>query len=363
MNILHLSTPISWRGGEQQIAYLVEELNKKNVSQWIACSKGSEMEKYCLENKINFISGKKTSSINLFSAYKLSKVCRNLKIDVLHAHDSHAHSIAVLSCAFFNNTTPVVLSRKVDFPIRNNWFSVFKYNHPCIKKIICVSEKITEILSGKIQDKTKLKVIYDGIDISKLKFKSEHILRKEFNVKQDEIIIGNVSAIAPHKDYYTFVDTAELLLKQNLKAKFFIIGDGPERKRITDYVESKNLSENIIFTGFRADIPRVLPELDVLLFTSKTEGLGSSLLDASVCGVPVVATSAGGIPEIVIDGETGLLAPPQDAVKLAEQTMRLLGDSSLKQRLIDNAREQVKKFSKTKNGELTLGVYQELIVD
>jgi len=360
MNVLHISTPLSWRGGEQQLAYLIDELNKKNASQWVLCSSNSEMKKYCKKKEINFFSGSKPSSLSLPFARRISSISGKYSIDLIHVHDSRAHSLAVLSGVIFGNKTPIVLSRKVDFPISKNWFSFYKYNYSKIKRIICVSEKVKEILSADIRSRNLLCVVYDGIDFSKFGWLPSRILRQQYNIQEDEIIIGNIAAIAPHKDYFTFVDTAEILIRKNVKAKFLIIGDGPEREMIIKYIQSKNLQHKIILTGFRNDVPKILPELDLFLFTSKTEGLGSSILDAYMCNVPVVATAAGGIPEIVIDEKTGLLSPPQRPSQLADCVMKVLSDSVLKKELTRNAQDFVKNFSMERMAEKTYSVYQEI---
>ena len=124
-------------------------------------------------------------------------------------------------------------------------------------------------------------------------------------------------------------------------------------------MEQKRLSEKIILAGFRPDVPEILPEIDLLLFTSKTEGLGTSLLDAMACGVPVVATHAGGIPEIVEDEVSGLLAPVSDAESLARQVRRLLEEPGLKQRLTQAAHRNVQAFSKEKMAAAILDLYLE----
>src|ERR1051326_7727461 len=327
MKILHISTPLSWRGGEQQLVYLVEELKKKNIEQFVLGSENSALEAYCKKNNLNFIAQPKPSSFSLRSAKKISAFCEKENISLIHAHDAQAHSNAVLSAFLFGNKTPVVLSRKVDFPIRKNFLSLYKYNHSSIKKIICVSNAIKDILSPDIRDKYKLTVVYDGIDMNRFSLENTGILRKEFKIQTDELIVGNVAAIAPHKDYFTFVDTAEILIKKNIKAKFFIIGDGPEKEKIKNYIEEKNLDEKIILTDFRKDLEKSFCELDIFLFTSKTEGLGSSILDAYLCGVPVVATTAGGIPEIVTHEQTGLLSPPKNAQSLSENVLKLISNT------------------------------------
>ena len=106
----------------------------------------------------------------------------------------------------------------------------------------------------------------------------------------------------------------------------------------------------------------ILPELDVFLITSKTEGLGTSILDAFISEVPVVATEAGGIPELVKDEETGLLAAVGDYKKLAEQVLRIVTDKKLAGLIRINAKKKAAQFSKREMAEKTLEVYREILV-
>ena len=361
MKVLDVSTPLSWRGGEQQLAYLLEELPTNDVNQMVVCPVVSAMEDYCKRKSVQYFVFKKGFLSDLFLAKEIANICREEKIDLAHLHDSHAHTAAVLSCLFYGNKASLILSRKVDFPIGGSLFSAYKYNHPSIKKIICVSEKIKVIMAPEIRNKSLLAMVHDGIDLARFTFQNTNILRKQYNVPADELIVANVAAIAPHKDYFTFVDTAELLLRKNFKAKFFIIGDGPEKKQIEKYIAYKNLQKEIILTGFRNDIPQILPEIDVFLFTSKTEGLGSSILDAFACRVPVAATAAGGVPEIVINEKTGLLSSVRNPNQLAENILRLTADSHLRNTLVENAAQFVRNFSKENTAKKTFEIYKEVL--
>ena len=185
-------------------------------------------------------------------------------------------------------------------------------------------------------------------------------LRREYAVPPGVPIIGSVAALAGHKDHFTFVDTAARLLADGLDARFVAIGDGPLRAEIAAYVRGKGLEHRVFLAGFREDLTSILPELDLFLFTSKEEGLGSSILDAYLCRVPVVATAAGGVPEIVADGETGLLAPIRDPAALAERVRRVLGDSALRARLVEGGARRVAELGVDRMAERTLAIYCEV---
>jgi len=362
MNILHLSTATSWRGGEQQIAYLAGELNANNFQQTVCCPAHSPLHRFCesLPVTVRPFEGRGLAGLGL--ARIIHKECRQRKISVIHAHDSHAHTSAVLAASLFGNRTPVVLSRRVDFAVSSNPFSRWKYNHPSIRKIVCVSEKIREVTGRDIRDTGKLCVVYDGIDLEKFNpSQKRSLLHDEYQLPAGTRLIGNASALADHKDYYTFVDTAERVLRREKKVRFIIFGDGAEKQHIENYIAEKQLEKSVILAGFRNNIPELLPELDIFLMTSLTEGLGSILLDAFASGVPVVATRAGGIPEIVSHNKTGLLAPLQDSALLSHHVCALLEDAGLCDRLRQDALTHVRNFSKETMARQTMNVYEEVM--
>lgn len=355
--VLHVSTALSWRGGEQQLTYLLDEL-RDEIEQFVLCAKGSEMEAFCQKNSFNYYAVKKVSSFDFSFAKTLKNICNNLSIDLCHLHDAHAHTFAILA-AFMGNKCPLVLSRRVDFPIKNSFFSRLKYNHPAIFKILCVSKKIKEITASDIKDKSKLSVVYSGIDLNKFS-KRNGKLRKELNISNDIRLIGNTSALADHKDYFTFLDVAESIIKSERNVHFVIFGNGPLEEKIKAYAKSKKLNEQLTFLGYRTDVPQLLADLDLFLITSKTEGLGTSIIDAFACRVPVVATAAGGIPELVEDQKTGLLCPVKDVDCLSANVSKLLNDASLSQQIIKGASEKVKQFSKEHTAKETLKHYQDI---
>lgn len=322
------------------------------------------MESFCEREGFAFWTYKKVVAFNPFAAWEIRRLCSKLKITHLHTHDAHAHTFAVLAASLFGNRAHVVVHRRVDFPIGKSFFSNWKYNHPSVKKIICVSRSIRDLIAPAIKDEAKLATVYSGVKLAQLagdRLVARSKLGREFGLGGEETIVANIAALAPHKDYYTFVRTAGILLGQGLKARFLLIGgDGGEEQGVRRFIGQKGLEGQLILTGFRRDVPQLLPGIDVLLFTSKTEGLGTSLLDAFGAGVPVVATAAGGVPEIVEDGMTGLLAPVGDAAALARQVSRLLEDAPLRSKIIENARVKVRGFSKEKMAAAIVQIYQEL---
>ena len=344
------------------MAYLVQELNKIGVKNYLAIRKGSELENFCKLNGFQYFYATYSNSFDILSALKVKEICNSMGIDIIHMHTSNAHGIGVLS-VLFGNKTRMILSRRVDFRLKSNLLSQWKYNHIAIKRILCVSTKIKEIMQQEVVNKDKCITVYSGIDVSKFtpSVAGENQLRTEFKISSEYVLIGNTSALVNHKDYFTFIDTISHLINSKTKVHAFIIGEGSLKVELQDYIKEKGLDKDITFAGFRNDIKNILPCLDIFLMTSKEEGLGTSILDAFCAKVPVVATKAGGIPEMVVHQQTGMLAHIGDSKTLAQYVTTLINNPELKAKIIFNALETVQKFSKEATAAKTFEIYKQVL--
>lgn len=357
-SILHVSSPLSWRGGEQQLFYLYLGLKSKAFQQIVFCPQHSELSKKIDES--DCVTYKKRSGFDIAAAFKLAKLCKAKKVDLIHCHDAHAHTTAVLAADIFGNKVPIVLSRRVDFHIGKSWFSRHKYNHKRIVSILCVSDAIKEIVRPAITNANiRVVTVHSGVDVLKYQNAKRGKLRKEFGIPEGGMIIGNVAAMADHKDIPTFLRTVKRL-QSNESFYFFLIGSGPLELEMKAMASELQLTSRLIFTGFRNDLTEIFCDLDVLLFTSKTEGLGTTILDAFANKVPVVATNAGGISEMIHHLQTGLLCEVGDDEQLANAVLHVLENAELNQKLIENALEKLKQFSWTEMVAKTQAEYHQL---
>jgi glycosyltransferase involved in cell wall biosynthesis len=362
MRVLHLSSEASWRGGEQQIAYLLKELIKMEVEVKVVCRKQSPFEAFCEREKIAYTPVSFKHQYHFATAEAIKKESKSFNADLIHLHSSKSHGAAVLA-AVLGNKVPLILSRRVDFPVKKSFLSQFKYNYKGIEKIICVSDVIKKMTAAGIKYPEKLVTVHSGIDLQKFDPDNtdKSFLHTHYNIPKDRKLIGNTSALAPHKDYYTFIDTASFLLQQRKDLHFLIIGKGALQKDLENYAATKGIDAHITFTGFLNNIPKILPCLDIFLMTSETEGLGTSVLDAFAAKVPVVATDGGGIPEMIIHEKTGMLASVKSSKQLAIYVQDVLNDKVLQKNLIKNASEKIKDFSKEQTALKTLEIYKEVL--
>jgi len=364
MKIAHITSEKGWRGGERQLYFLVTELQKRGIQNLLICNSDSEIEDRLRHTGIPFHHLSMKNPLNPDTASKLRKLIESLECDIVHLHTPTVHTLTVLA-GISGLDIPMVLHRRTFFPIKNNPLTKFKYRYRGIRRIICISAAIKYYVDRALKKPQKSSIIHDGIDISDESYigndESKQLILDELNLPQDVKIVGNISAISIEKDYEVFVRVAEEVGHSMPEVHFLIIGKGDQEIIIRNLVEQKSLGERVHFLGFRDDLDKILPGLDLLLMPSKREGLGTAILDAFLAKVPVVSTNVGGIPELVMHEKTGLASDPEDFESLLKNVMRILWDPDLASHLIKNAYEHVQSFSKERMADKTASIYAELI--
>ena len=281
---------------------------------------------------------------------------------MIHAHDAHAVAVASLARSLDGGraTPPLVASRRVDFHIRSNAFSRWKYRR--VDRFICASEAIREMLVGDGVPPGRTTVVHEGIDIDRIERAPALDLHREFDLPPGCPIAGNVAALVPHKGQRHLVDAAARLVREVPDARVLIVGAGELEGELARQVRRLRLDGRVILTGFRSDVPSVLKGLDLFVMSSVTEGLGTSVLDAMAAGLAVVGTRAGGIPESVVDGGTGLLTPPGDPRALARAIADLLQDAPRRQVFGAEGRRRARaEFSAERMVDETAAVYDAVV--
>lgn len=349
MKILNITSITELRGGDVQMYTVYNLLKDKNeLTQYILCPDDSIMAQMCKRDAANYFTYKK-NKLKLFNLIvAIVKICKKESISILHIHDSTALNAGLMALKFIRKNTPsLILSRKRNNKIKNTFFSKYKYSHPDITNIISVSKAVETIFETILPKKEHLITIYDAIDVKKFSAKiNKNLLHTEFQLAPETKIIGNIAGLTNQKDIFTFMDSAKKIKEKNnnkIPLKFFIIGDGALKNELITYSKLKGLENDVIFTGFRNDVPDLLPEFNVFLITSLTEGLPLTIYEAMACKIPIVATAAGGIPEVILNEETGFVCALKDSDMLSERVLQILNDKEITEKIKNNAFELVRK--------------------
>lgn len=347
MNILHLSAVKNWGGGENHIENLCRELKTlaPKVKNVVFCVQNSLFHKKLEDSGIEAIPAVLDFKMDPRYMHKLIGVCRKEKFDLIHIHDTTALTLAVMADHFYN-LPPFILSKKTSFPIKPRKQTLFKYNYPKIKRILCVS-RATEAITGlSVNDHEKLRCIYHGTAINVIQQPANVELKAILNLPNDAILVGNIANHIRAKCLQVFLHVAqELVHEKKLENLHFIqigafTGKTPELKEI---VQKLKLSENVHFMGDIPDAACLIPQFDLSLITSQSEGLPQFIYESLYHRVPVVSTDVGGIKEIIKHNENGLLSPAHDVESLSKNILSLLECKELREKLCRNSRELIEK--------------------
>lgn len=190
----------------------------------------------------------------------------------------------------------------------------------------------------------KTHVIYPGVELPKRQPGDGRSVRGELDLGYDSPLIGFVGRLYPVKGGEQAIRAFAAVVQGLPQARLIVAGDGPERRRLEEIAVSLGVGQTVQFLGYREDVHSIMAAIDALAIPSLTESLPRAALEAMAAGKPVVATRVGGIPEVVEDGVTGLLAEPGDTAGLARSLVRLLSDGTLARRMGDRGREKVEKI-------------------
>ena len=273
------------------------------------------------------------NEVDLSTAWKLSRIIRQWKPQIVHAHDPHAVSMAALALSFGapDPRPPIVASRRVDFHLQGHSFSRWKYRQ--VDLFIAASEAIRRVLEQDGIPASRITVVHDGIDVAKLQRLPPLSIHSEFWLPSGVPVIVNVAALVPHKGHKFLIDAMPHVLREVPDAHVIIFGEGELQQALERQIKDLRIEKHVLLAGFRKDVLPLMKSADLFAMSSVTEGLGSTLLDAMAMKLAVAGTGAGGIPEAVVHGETGLLAPTGDARALAAAIVRLLKDKPLRDRM------------------------------
>jgi len=362
MKILHINTEKTWRGGEQQTFNLLIGLKRKNISSHLLCQPESPMAEKAEEVGIKTFPISMHGEVDPLACFRIRTLINRFRYDILHSHTSHAHTLAFFSSIGTNVNR--LVTRRVDFSIFRHSFlnlSGIKYRYMS-NFYIAISHKIKDVLVNDGIPADRIFVVPSGINPNRFTNAAKDYLISEFNIKSSDHVVINVAHLAGHKGQQYLVRAIPHVLAKIPNVRFFIVGGGDLMEKLKVLAASLGLKNELIFTGFRRDVGAFYQIADLFVMSSVQEGLGTAILDALALGKPVVAAKSGGIPEIIKNGESGLLVSPADPKALSEGIIRMLSDDELAKRVARTGKSLVKqKFSIDTMVDGNIDVYRQIL--
>lgn len=336
--LLYLITDLSLGGAQKVLTYIIEHLDQNWFRPLVACLYGgdSPIGDDLRKMGIPVYDLKMNKKWRLDSLWRLYKLLHTKDITIMHSSLFHANMAARLVGTLAH--TPIIITWRQNINIGSNFRDFTnKLTSSLDDHVVAVSENTRQVelrATGVPQD--KVSVVHNCIDVARYeltKSLDRNKIRAGLDISKDAFLLGAVGRLHHQKGLFFLLD-ALLKIKNSIEqVELLFIGEGDLKNDLEAHAESIGVSGLTKFTGPRTDIPEILRAFDIFVLPSLWEGLPLALLEAMASGLPVIATDVGGIPEVVIDRETGLLIQPSNSQAIADAVLLLYNDRNLRIRL------------------------------
>lgn len=360
--ILYFNYSMEVGGIETLIYEFVNRLNGKGFLPSICVLRGGgSLEKRLKSEGIQVYDIKKREGIDLSLIPRLRKILIQRGIRILHTNNYSALLYGVLAARCIKGLKHIHTEHSNVDRKRRYWtervLSYFTDN------IVCVSDDVKKSMvnnQGILPE--RLTVIYNGVDTERFCSdpNKKEAYREKLCIKQDAPVVGIVARLTPVKDHLTLLKAFSMLSKGIPEAVLLIVGDGQLKSVLVRQAHEMGLNNNVIFLGERQDIPELLNTMDVFVLSSLSEGHNIGLLEAMATRLPVVATNVGGNSEVIVEGATGYLVPPQNPEELGGKIKVLLQDENLRLKMGSEGTKRVMEYFDL---NMMIKAYQELYLE
>ena len=338
MKVLHVETGRHFLGGPQQVIYLISALEARGHDCILVCPPDSGIDTVAREQGIRVQNLFCAGDLDLPFAYRLTQFIRDEQPDLVHCHSRRgADMLGGLAASFAD--VPAVVSRRVD---NTELRLVAGLRYRPFRKVIAISEAIADVLRDRGVEDHRIEVIRSAVDAGAFATQPDcAAVRDEFGVPEDVFTMAAAGQLIPRKGHRFLLEAAKELKERYPRFRLLIFGEGYLSQQLRDQASSLGIGDVVQFAGYREDLDSFIGCFDLFVHPASAEGLGVATLKAQAAGVPVVGCAAGGLPEAIAHGVTGLLVPAEDAGALRDAIASLIKDEELRARMASAGRERM----------------------
>ncbi len=358
MRPLLVDLETAWRGGQNQALLLLKGLRARGHAAELVAAKTSAVGERAAASgvSVHFVS---RGVLRLPAARKVRELVRSGRFDVVHANEAHAVSAVWLAGA--PKRVPLVISRRVGYPIGKSRLARARYE--AAARIVANSKWVAEQAAASGAPWEKLTVVYEGAQIPpQFALEQRQVARRRWEIAEGAPLLGCVGVLLPDKGQEWLIRAFAELRKEFAAAKLLLAGDGPCRARLESLARELGVADGVIFAGFVAEVENVYAALDVFLLPSFFEALNNSLLAAMAYEIPSIAFDRGALGEIIEDGKSGFLVEAANVPALQRATTAILRDPGCAKKMGEAGRRRVEQnFSADRMVEGMIRVYESVV--
>ncbi len=346
-----------WRGGQSQALLTLRGLQERGHEVELLVAQESPLARRALEAGID-VHQVSRLGLRVWAAKAFRGLMANGKFQLAHLNEPHALTAAWLARA--HRTVPLLLSRRIGFPLRRNWVSRARYK--TVERFVANSKDVARSLADSGIATERISIVNEGVEILPGPTREQRkSAREHWGVSDHEFLFGCVGVFVPEKGQQHLIEALAQLRTGHPEARLLLAGDGICRAELERRANQFGQSEAVLFPGFVSDVERVYAALDAFVFPSEFEGLGTALQAAMAARLPCVSTRRGALAEVVENARTALVVEPKGN-EFAAAMMRLIEDEGLRRKLGDAGRSEVeRRFSAGRMVENTIRVYQDVL--
>jgi glycosyltransferase involved in cell wall biosynthesis len=330
ITILHTESSLGWGGQEKRILRELLGLSRESFRPLLACQPESRIGQNAeaLGLQVDYL--KMRANIDPLAVFQFLRMFHHHKVDIVHTHSSADSWMAATAAKISPRRPSVVRTRHLSVSFNNRLI----YSFMADRVVTVGSSTRRYMIQKKGIPEGKVLTIPTGVDLTRFNPReSREDLRGELGIPAGVPVYGTVAVFRRLKGHRYLLEAVPEITSCVPGAKLLLVGEGPQENHIQEMIEEKRIKESVIMPGFREDITRVLNTLDVFVFPSLQEALGTAILEAMAMEKPVVASRVGGIPEVVQEGRTGYLIDPEDSRAIARRVIQLLKDGETRRRM------------------------------
>lgn len=360
LRVAHIVLSLEVGGLEKQVLELTRRADRQVVLPEIVCVDdciGPLATLYPPDAPVSAIGAR--PGFDWRAAMRLARHFLDSGTDIVHSHNERAHYLSAFAGRAVR--VPVHINTRHGIHPPTTWRGMLR------RRTMAMLSDAVVAVSSAVRDETvemdrippsKLRIIFNGTDVG-----AERLTRSEarhqLGLDDGAFVIGAIGRLAPEKDYASFIEAFDRARSRIPRLAAAILGDGPLSAELVEAARARGL-DGLRFYGYRRDAVALLPAFDVFVQPSLTEGISLSVIEAMAAAVPVIATSVGGNPEAIGNGEAGALVPPRDSEALTEAIVSLSRDSERRTRLADAGRRRAQSFFSI---EATTRAYEALYLE